>query len=954
MYGGANFLNNQVNNATQAIGQAGSTFKPFALAAARRGGHRARLDVERQQRHRPIDGYKVNNYGDESLGPDHAAQGHRAVGELRLRRPLAGRSATTRSSTPPIARRHPRRHPGARAGALGRARRRLAARHRHRRRRTPPSPRAASRSTTTVLKEVRGANGGILFAARPDAEAGLRPGHRRHRELRAAARSSPTAPARGARARPPGGRQDGHDEREQVRVLRRLHPRPRRRGDARQGRQERQLPVSLSGVGGLRPVTGGSFPARDLDGVHEGRARRHAGRAVRRADEPADGERRRRPRRPAAQSPTPTRRPPTPTPTPTDTPTPRRRRRRAPRRRRRPPRRPSGATPVDGHGRTGARSPTGRRRDGAPCPDLGARGATTHVARSAGHRRRSGCRGTSYGTMTPVRRARDRLLEPSPARRPTPLVAAATERIGGPLGRTARGFVGFWTPLRVLVLLATIVVRPRLPAASCPATLESFGGDARYTRLCYSDIPLLYAAARLRRRLAARTSRPAAAGPGAGVPGAHRLLHAGRRRGSPARAAASSERAMLVLRLERRCCCSCCLLVTVVATALTVRRRPWDAAMVALAPGVILCSLINWDLLAVALTAGVDAAWSRSRPGWAGVLLGLAVAAKFYPVLLLGPLFLLCLRAGPDARVRRHDGARPLGGVARGQRAGLPGEPRRLGGVLHVLHRRAAPTGARPGTCCRSLGHAGAARARSTGSPSAPLGVLCLGIACARRVGAARPRYAQLAFLVVAAFCLTNKVYSPQYVLWLIPLAAMARPRWRDFLIWQTGEVLYFAAIWYFLQQYGTDNKGLPEPAGTSRDRSCTSLAHAVLRRHGRARHPAPRARPGAQRRPSRARRPGRRRPRRRPRPTCTSRHRRRPTRPGSHRRAAHAATPTTRSPAVSERRGAPRGRVGSGRGRTVSARAGAAASRTPRSAPCRNAPRASAACAPCRGCARR
>ena len=74
-----------------------------------------------------------------------------------------------------------------------------------------------------------------------------------------------------------------------------------------------------------------------------------------------------------------------------------------------------------------------------------------------------------------------------------------------------------------------------------------------------------------------------------------------------------------------------------------------------------------------------------------------------------------------------------------------------------------------------------------------------------------RPRYAQLAFLVVAAFCLTNKVYSPQYVLWLIPLAALARPRWRDFLVWQIGEMLYFAAIWYFLLQYGSDNKGLPE-----------------------------------------------------------------------------------------------------------------------------------------------
>jgi hypothetical protein len=39
----------------------------------------------------------------------------------------------------------------------------------------------------------------------------------------------------------------------------------------------------------------------------------------------------------------------------------------------------------------------------------------------------------------------------------------------------------------------------------------------------------------------------------------------------------------------------------------------------------------------------------------------------------------------------------------------------------------------------------------------------------------------------------------------------MARPRWRDFLIWQSAQIIYFASIWYFLQQYGNDNKGLPE-----------------------------------------------------------------------------------------------------------------------------------------------
>jgi uncharacterized membrane protein len=76
-----------------------------------------------------------------------------------------------------------------------------------------------------------------------------------------------------------------------------------------------------------------------------------------------------------------------------------------------------------------------------------------------------------------------------------------------------------------------------------------------------------------------------------------------------------------------------------------------------------------------------------------------------------------------------------------------------------------------------------------------------------------RPRLAQVAFLVIAVFTLAGKVYSPQYVLWLIPLAVLARPRWRDFMIWQAGEVLYFVAIWWHLVGY-YDPEGRSLPVG--------------------------------------------------------------------------------------------------------------------------------------------
>ena len=74
--------------------------------------------------------------------------------------------------------------------------------------------------------------------------------------------------------------------------------------------------------------------------------------------------------------------------------------------------------------------------------------------------------------------------------------------------------------------------------------------------------------------------------------------------------------------------------------------RRWTALLVAFSPALILSAFINWDLIAMGLMMMGLAAWAARRPVLAGVLLGLAVATKFYPVVVLWPLLLLCLRAG--------------------------------------------------------------------------------------------------------------------------------------------------------------------------------------------------------------------------------------------------------------------------------------------------------------------
>ena len=77
--------------------------------------------------------------------------------------------------------------------------------------------------------------------------------------------------------------------------------------------------------------------------------------------------------------------------------------------------------------------------------------------------------------------------------------------------------------------------------------------------------------------------------------------------------------------------------------------------------------------------------------------------------------------------------------------------------------------------------------------------LLCAGIAVLTLRAQRRPRLAQVALLLVGVLILAGKGYSPQHAIWLVPLVALAYPKWRTFLVWQLLEIAHWWALMMYL-----------------------------------------------------------------------------------------------------------------------------------------------------------
>ena len=241
------------------------------------------------------------------------------------------------------------------------------------------------------------------------------------------------------------------------------------------------------------------------------------------------------------------------------------------------------------------------------------------------------------------------------------------------------------------------------------------------------------------------------------------------------------------------------------------RRRPWDAAAFALSPTLLLSGLINWDMLALGFVAAALWAWSRGRSVLTGVMIGLGTATKLYPLFLLGALLVICWRKRRWSDLVMATGSAAIAWVLSNLPAMLGGGAPQWRHFWTFNTDRGADLGSLWLAVQSATGHPFTAHTINMWS-WVLFGGWCLVVLAVGMLAPRTPRFAQLGYLIVAGFLIVNKVYSPQYVLWLLPLAVLARPRWRDQIVWQSTEVLYFASVWWELsgQLYAADGQSAP------------------------------------------------------------------------------------------------------------------------------------------------
>ncbi|WP_333573655.1 hypothetical protein [Sphingomonas sp.] len=229
------------------------------------------------------------------------------------------------------------------------------------------------------------------------------------------------------------------------------------------------------------------------------------------------------------------------------------------------------------------------------------------------------------------------------------------------------------------------------------------------------------------------------------------------------------------------------------------RQRLW---LWACAPPLILYLGHNWDLGATTLAVAAMLAARRQRLVLAAALAALGAAAKLFPVLLLPLIGLAALFAPDQTWATRLRTASACTLVAMGAWAvvNLPvalAAPENWSEFYRFSQERSGTAG----STWEILSNQGfwvsdVAQRNKAASVTFLLGAAGI-VGLGWRQHHERPWV--LFTPVLAWFLLTNKVWSPQFDLWIYPLLVMTSPRLKPLALFVIGDIAaYFTEFWWF------------------------------------------------------------------------------------------------------------------------------------------------------------
>jgi len=233
------------------------------------------------------------------------------------------------------------------------------------------------------------------------------------------------------------------------------------------------------------------------------------------------------------------------------------------------------------------------------------------------------------------------------------------------------------------------------------------------------------------------------------------------------------------------------LILLFLITVIVVRKiRPEFAYLVPIAPAMIASLFINWDLWAIATMMLAIFWFDRKQYLNSALLLGVSISTKFLPIFLLIPIVFILWREEAIKYIAITFGVWLM--------INAPFALTTPTGWWR-FYKLNLERGSDWGSIWLALQQLGINLTNLNW-----LSILLLLIAFTTIIVLLfelqyTPSLASVAFFVLASVMLASKVYSPQYVLWLTPLAAIALTNKKDlhaFWVWQATEVVYHIAIW--------------------------------------------------------------------------------------------------------------------------------------------------------------